>query len=136
MPQDTTESVTTPPPDGHQAASHASSDFIPTLFVFMLASFIGMGVIRRVSRLLHTPLMSLTNAISAIAVVGAIIVAGGKDYPTWIRLLGAIALFASMTNIISGFLITDRMLRMFKDKGSERGSEAAKQGGKSIGGKA
>jgi|SRR5262245_47968190 proton-translocating NAD(P)+ transhydrogenase subunit alpha len=85
-----------------------------SIYVFMLATFIGIGVIRRVSRLLHTPLMSLTNAISAIAVVGAIIVAGGEHYPTHIRVLGAIALFASMTNIISGFLITDRMLKMFR----------------------
>ncbi len=89
------------------------TDLWSTLFVFMLSSFIGLGVIRRVSRLLHTPLMSLTNAISAIAVVGSILVTGG-DYPLRIRALGAIALFASMTNIVSGFLITDRMLRMFK----------------------
>src|SRR6266511_6226313 len=89
------------------------------LFVLMLASFIGLDVIRRVSRLLHTPLMSLTNAISAIAVVGAILVAGG-DYPLRIRVLGAIALFASTTNIVSGFLITDRMLKMFKT-GDKRG---------------
>ena len=88
-------------------------DFWSIVFVFVLASFIGMGVIRRVSRLLHTPLMSLTNAISAIAVVGAILITGG-DYPAHIRLLGAIALFASTTNIVSGFLITDRMLKMFK----------------------
>jgi proton-translocating NAD(P)+ transhydrogenase subunit alpha len=88
-------------------------DFWSMLFVFVLASFIGIGVIRRVSRLLHTPLMSITNAISAIAVVGSIIVTGA-DYPTVIRILGAIALFASMTNIVSGFLITDRMLKMFK----------------------
>jgi NAD(P) transhydrogenase subunit alpha len=72
-----------------------------------------LGVIRRVSRLLHTPLMSLTNAISAIAVVGSLAVTG-TDYPWIIRLLGAVALFASMTNIVSGFLITDRMLKMFK----------------------
>jgi NAD(P) transhydrogenase subunit alpha len=91
----------------------AGTDFWSLLFVFVLASFIGLGVIRRVSRLLYTPLMSLTNAISAIAVVGSIIVAGA-DYPPTIRLLGAIALFASMTNIVSGFLITDRMLKMFK----------------------
>jgi NAD(P) transhydrogenase subunit alpha len=88
-------------------------DFWPTIYVFVLATFIGLGVIRRVSRLLHTPLMSLTNAISAIAVVGAILVTGG-DHPMHIRILGAIALFASTTNIVSGFLITDRMLRMFK----------------------
>jgi NAD(P) transhydrogenase subunit alpha len=92
----------------------ARLDYVSMLYVFMLATFIGIGVIRRVSRLLHTPLMSLTNAISAIAVVGSIIVAGSANSPTPIRILGAIALFASMTNIISGFLITDRMLRMFK----------------------
>ena len=98
------------------APSHTSSplDFVSMLFVFMLATFIGLGVIRRVSRLLHTPLMSLTNAISAIAVVGSIIVAGGEEYPLWIRGMGAIALFASMTNIVSGFMITDRMLKMFQ----------------------
>jgi len=88
-------------------------DYWPMVFVFLLSTFIGLGVIRRVSRLLHTPLMSLTNAISAIAVVGAILVAG-PDVPPTIRLLGGIALFASVTNIVSGFLITDRMLKMFK----------------------
>ncbi len=91
----------------------ATLDYWSMLFVFMLATFIGIGVIRRVSRLLHTPLMSLTNAISAIAVVGSIIVTG-SEHPLPIRILGAIALFASMTNIVSGFLITDRMLKMFK----------------------
>jgi len=100
------------------AAGHETTlDFWSMLFVFMLATFIGVGVIRRVSRLLHTPLMSITNAISAIAVVGSIIVTG-QDHPLPIRILGAVALFASMTNIVSGFLITDRMLKMFKtDKG-------------------
>ena len=97
------------------AAAAAQADIWSQLFVFVLATFIGLGVIRRVSRLLHTPLMSLTNAISAIAVVGAILVAGA-DYPVEIRILGAIALFASMTNIVSGFLITDRMLKMFKSE--------------------
>lgn len=90
------------------------------LFVFVLATFIGLGVIRRVSRLLYTPLMSLTNAISAIAVVGSLIVTGA-DYPEPIRLIGAVALFASVTNIVSGFLITDRMIKMFKtDKGQAK----------------
>jgi len=91
-----------------------SIDYWSMLFVFTLSTFIGMGVIGRVSRLLHTPLMSLTNAISAIAIVGSIMVTGHKDYPPAIRMLGAIALFASMTNIVSGFLITDRMLKMFR----------------------
>jgi NAD(P) transhydrogenase subunit alpha len=94
-------------------AEHAAVDYWSMLFVFVLATFIGLGVIRRVSRLLYTPLMSLTNAISAIAVVGSIVVVGA-EYPAIIRGLGAVALFASMTNIVSGFLITDRMLKMFK----------------------
>jgi NAD(P) transhydrogenase subunit alpha len=90
-------------------------DYWSLLFVFVLATFIGLGVIARVSRLLHTPLMSITNAISAIAVVGAILVTG-PDYPLEIRIMGAVALFASMTNIVSGFLITQRMLKMFKEE--------------------
>jgi NAD(P) transhydrogenase subunit alpha len=85
------------------------------LFVFMLATFVGFQVIQNVSRLLHTPLMSLTNAISAIAVVGSILIAGERssDLTT---ILGTIAVAASMTNIVSGFLITDRMLKMFREK--------------------
>jgi NAD(P) transhydrogenase subunit alpha len=90
-------------------------DFWPTLYVFVLASFIGLGVIRRVSRLLHTPLMSLTNAISAIAVVGSIIIAG-EQKTTFSTVLGAVAVAASVTNIVSGFLITDRMLKMFRER--------------------
>ena len=90
-------------------------DFIDGLFVLMLATFIGLDVIRRVSRLLHTPLMSLTNAISAIAVVGAILLAGQQE-SNLSTVLGAIAVFASTTNIVSGFLITDRMLKMFKKR--------------------
>ena len=96
-----------------QHPAHKAIDYFGLLFVFVLATFIGLGVVARVSRLLHTPLMSLTNAISAIAVIGSIIVTG-SDYPLPIRLMGAIALFASMTNVVSGFLITDRMLKMFK----------------------
>jgi H+-translocating NAD(P) transhydrogenase subunit alpha len=108
-----------PSPATPGAAESAPLDYWSMLFVFMLATFIGVGVIRRVSRLLHTPLMSLTNAISAIAVVGSIIVTG-SEHPLHIRILGAIALFASMTNIVSGFLITDRMLKMFKGDGGRR----------------
>lgn len=105
----------TPP----HATPAAASDYTSLLFVLMLATFIGLGVITRVSRLLHTPLMSLTNAISAIAVVGAIVVAGAGNHSGFITFLGAVALFASVTNIVSGFLITDRMLKMFKQR--ERG---------------
>jgi len=88
-------------------------------FVFMLATFVGIDVIRNVSRLLHTPLMSLTNAISAIAVVGSIIIAG-EQKTTFSTVLGTIAVAASVTNIVSGFLITDRMLKMFRDPGRNR----------------
>lgn len=106
---------------------HASqaTDYFSMIFVFMLATFIGLGVITRVSRLLHTPLMSITNAISAIAVVGSLILTG-MDYPDYITWLGAIALFASMTNIVSGFLITDRMLKMFKSPGKSGKTQSVK----------
>jgi NAD(P) transhydrogenase subunit alpha len=88
-------------------------DLWSMLFVFVLATFIGFEVIKNVSRLLHTPLMSLTNAVSAIAVVGSIIIAG-EQKTTLTTVLGAVAVAASVTNIVSGFLLTDRMLRMFK----------------------
>jgi H+-translocating NAD(P) transhydrogenase subunit alpha len=93
-----------------------SLDFWSMAFVFMLSAFVGLQVIQNVSRLLHTPLMSLTNAISAIAVVGSILIAG-QQASTFSTVLGTIAVAASVTNIVSGFLITDRMLRMFKDRG-------------------
>jgi NAD(P) transhydrogenase subunit alpha len=114
--------------------AETASNTVPTIIMFLmtllLSTFLGLGIIRRVSPLLHTPLMSLTNAISAIAVVGAIIVAGsGENYPMHIRLMGAIAVFASMTNIISGFLITQRMLKMFKEREKPSGGAAGSHGG-------
>jgi len=107
-------------PSTPAGGAHGTADvnYWPLVTVFLLSSFIGLGVIARVSRLLHTPLMSLTNAISAIAVVGAILVTG-PEYPLEIRILGAVAVFASMTNIVSGFLITERMLKMFKQEKKE-----------------
>src|SRR5258708_16513186 len=88
-------------------------DLVTSLYVFLLAAFIGFEVIRRVSPLLHTPLMSLTNALDAIAVVGAIILAGeGKG--NLAKILGTIAIIAATSNIVGGFMITDRMLKMFK----------------------
>ena len=100
----------------------AELDLWSMLFVFMLATFVGFQVIQNVSRLLHTPLMSLTNAISAIAVVGAILLAGEQE-SRMSTILGAIAVFASTTNIVSGFLITDRMLKMFKKREPVRAAE-------------
>ena len=83
------------------------------LYVFALATFLGLEIIRRVSPMLHTPLMSLTNAISAIAVVGSIVIAGEQKTPLT-TVLGTLAVTASMVNIVSGYLITYRMLAMFK----------------------
>lgn len=91
------------------------SELLPLLYIFLLATFVGLEVIRRMSPLLHTPLMSLTNAISAIAVVGSIVIAG-KQETTLSAVLGTIAVTASMINIVGGYLITYRMLRMFKKR--------------------
>jgi NAD(P) transhydrogenase subunit alpha len=88
-------------------------NLITSLYVFMLAGFVGFEVIRRVSPLLHTPLMSLTNALDAIAVVGAIVLVG-EHKSRLATVLGTVAVIAAMSNVVGGFLITDRMLRMFK----------------------
>ncbi len=116
------ETPAAPAPHG-TPMSPTAQEYVATLFVFMLATFVGLDVIRRVSRLLHTPLMSLTNAISAIAVVGSLLIAGqrhgGTDW-NWINLLGLVAIVASVTNIVSGFLITDRMLKMFKRREAKK----------------
>ena len=91
------------------------SDMLQNLYVFLLATFLGLEVIRHVSPLLHTPLMSLTNAISAIAVVGSIVIAG-EQKTTLSAVLGTVAVAASMTNIVGGYMITYRMLVMFKKR--------------------
>src|SRR5690348_4158393 len=90
-----------------------SFNLLDTLYIFVLAGFIGFEVIRRVSPLLHTPLMSLTNALDAIAVVGAIVLVG-EHKSTFSTVLGTIAVIAATSNIVGGFMITDRMLKMFK----------------------
>jgi NAD(P) transhydrogenase subunit alpha len=89
------------------------ADFISSLFVFILAAFLGIELIKRVSPLLHTPLMSLTNALDAIVVVAAIIIAGRHE-TRLATTLGLIAVAASFSNMVGGFVITDRMLGMFK----------------------
>lgn len=80
-----------------------------TLYIFVLAGFVGWLVISRVPALLHTPLMAATNAISGISLVGSLVLAGGSES----TLLGTIAVAAATINVVGGFLITDRMLRMF-----------------------
>src|SRR5437870_42021 len=92
---------------------------IGSLYVFALAAFLGYLVISRVPPLLHTPLMSATNAISGISLVGSIVTAGAH-YNTVSTILGFTAVFCSTTNVVGGFVITDRMLRMFKRKPTER----------------
>lgn len=83
------------------------------LYVFILAGFVGYNIITRVPPLLHTPLMSATNAISAISIVGALIVAGAR-YSLVASILGFVAVTCATINVVGGFVITDRMLKMFK----------------------
>src|SRR5438046_1425132 len=93
---------------------------IASLYVFALAAFLGYQVISRVPPLLHTPLMSATNAISGISLIGSLVIAGEPhtktSHPTLISLLGCVAVSSAMINVTGGFLITDRMLRMFRKK--------------------
>jgi len=91
------------------------SDLEVGLYVFLLATLLGLEVIRRVSPLLHTPLMSLTNAISAIALIGSIVMAG-EQRTRLSTVVGTLAVTASTINVVGGFLITDRILRMFRRK--------------------
>ncbi|MBM4193426.1 MAG: NAD(P) transhydrogenase subunit alpha [Gemmatimonadetes bacterium] len=94
------------------------------LYVFILAGFVGFIVIQRVPPLLHTPLMSATNAISGISLVGAIVAAGGQ-YGKLATILGFIAVVCAATNVVAGFLITDRMLAMFKGEKAGNAKEQA-----------
>jgi len=93
-----------------------STTLILGLYVWILAAFVGLQVISKVPHLLHTPLMSATNAISGISLVGSMVAAGGHDKIA--TALGTIAVAAAAINVVGGFLITDRMLRMFKKKGA------------------
>ena len=89
------------------------------LLVFVLASFVGFEVITKVPPTLHTPLMSGSNAISGVTVVGAILaVSAAIDYPTLATVFGFVALVCATVNVVGGFLVTDRMLAMFKKKKS------------------
>lgn len=95
---------------------HEPSGVIENLFVFVLASFLGLELIRGVSRLLHTPLMSLTNAIASIALVGSIVITGRQHDDPLITALGVVAIACSTINAVGGFMITDRILKMFKKR--------------------
>lgn len=93
----------------------SSETLIAAFYVFALAAFLGYQVISRVPPLLHTPLMSATNAISGISLVGSIVTAGAQ-YNTVSTVLGFIAVTCATINVVGGFMITDRMLRMFKKR--------------------
>ena len=106
----------------------ASETLIAALYVFALAAFLGYQVISRVPPLLHTPLMSATNAISGISLVGSIVTAG--QAATVSKILGFTAVTCATINVVGGFMITDRMLRMFKRKVAPTKELAAKDGDK------
>jgi NAD(P) transhydrogenase subunit alpha len=90
-----------------------TNEIISSLFVFALAGFLGLELIRKVPKLLHTPLMALTNALSAISLVGSLVILG-ENATTYSTILGFVAVVASTINVVGGFLITDKMLRMFR----------------------
>jgi NAD(P) transhydrogenase subunit alpha len=98
-----------------------SGIFIIQLYVFVLAAFVGYQIITRVPPLLHTPLMSATNAISGISLVGSIVAAGGH-HGRVATILGFVAVICATTNVVGGFLITDRMLKMFRRDTTKTGS--------------
>ena len=109
--------------------SFTAETLIPALYVFALAAFLGYQVISRVPPLLHTPLMSATNAISGISLVGSIVTAGAQ-YNRISTILGFTAVTCATINVVGGFMITDRMLRMFKRKVAPAKELAAKDGDK------
>src|SRR5262245_17178933 len=106
-----------PVPETKEAeeAARSTPNYEVGLYIFILAGFLGYHVISRVPPLLHTPLMSATNAISGISLIGSLVVAGA-DYHPLSTALGFIAVACSSTNVVGGFLITDRMLKMFKSE--------------------
>jgi H+-translocating NAD(P) transhydrogenase subunit alpha len=97
-----------------------SAEQIGELTVFVLAVFVGFELISRVPTMLHTPLMSGTNAIHGIVLVGAIIVAGRADADTLTLVVGFFAVLLGTANVVGGFVVTDRMLEMFKGRGARK----------------
>lgn len=91
-------------------------DFFLLLTIFMLAIFVGFEIITKVPATLHTPLMSGSNAISGITVVGALICAQSESLGTAAPIIGSIAIIFAMINVVGGFIVTDRMLRMFRKR--------------------
>jgi len=112
--------------EGPAASTHfPPAVLIASLYVFALAAFLGYQVISRVPPLLHTPLMSATNAISGISLIGSLVIAGSKydQHQTLAEILGCAAVTSAMINVTGGFLITDRMLKMFHKKEAPKAEE-------------
>ncbi len=105
-----------------------NTSFLIEVTVLILAAFLGVQVISKVPTLLHTPLMSGTNAIHGIVIVGAIIVAGAHGQPTWLRIVSLTAVALATGNVVGGFVVTDRMLEMFKPKRKAPPDDADKGG--------
>jgi len=96
------------------------ADLLFAINIFILATFVGFEVISKVPRLLHTPLMSGSNAISGISIIGALLIAGAVGNPAR-AILGFVAVTLAMINVVGGFVVTDRMLEMFKRKPGDEG---------------
>jgi H+-translocating NAD(P) transhydrogenase subunit alpha len=113
------------------ATSAAEADLAVNLLIFLLATFLGVELIRHVSRLLHTPLMALTNAISSVSIVaGLIVLSEPKNY--FILILVTVAITLAATNIVSGFMITGRILRMFRRRDPNEGKKKSQAGGETT----
>ena len=111
------------PPDGSRA--NVNFQLVTELTILALAIFLGFEVISKVPTMLHTPLMSGTNAIHGIVIVGAILVAGRDDADTLTRVVGFLAVVLATANVVGGFVVTDRMLEMFKSRGPRGGTPSA-----------
>jgi len=102
--------------------SYTSEDLVTNLLVFIMATFLGVELIRHVTRLLHTPLMALTNAISSVSMIAALIVLSETTDPT-LLILAAVGVALASTNIISGFILVERIVRLFKPRQKEKPKE-------------
>jgi H+-translocating NAD(P) transhydrogenase subunit alpha len=102
--------------------SYTSEDLVTNLLVFVMATFLGVELIRHVTRLLHTPLMALTNAISSVSMIAALIVLSETTNPT-LLILAAVGVALASTNIISGFILVERIVRLFKPRQKEKPKE-------------
>jgi len=110
-----------------------NAQLLNDITVFVLAVFIGFEVISKVPTMLHTPLMSGTNAIHGIVIVGAMMVAGTADPDALTKWIGFVAMILAAANVVGGFVVTDRMLEMFKKREPAKAPDASDEGGTGAG---